>query len=310
MTGPLVFDRVSRWYGETVALGDVSFALSPGVTGLLGHNGAGKTTALALCAGWASPSQGTVRVLGHDPRRDPEVFRSLGVVPDRDATWGFLTPRGTVERLAAMRGVARPAEAADAALARVGLTDVAGRRVGGFSQGMRQRVKLAQALAHDPSVLLLDEPLNGLDPAQRRHLVDLVVALGAEGRTVLVSSHVLAEVERMADRVLVVVNGRLVAEGDPAGIRDRLTDRPRRVRVRTARGRELARLLLAVPAVTSVHLESDGVTVEADDARALSVALPGAARESGATLRGVEPVGEDLESVFGYLTSAARGVAR
>ncbi|MGH8869326.1 MAG: ABC transporter ATP-binding protein [Actinomycetes bacterium] len=310
MSASLVFDHVSRWYGDTVALGDVSFTLSPGITGLLGHNGAGKTTALAICAGWAAPSQGTVRVLGRDPRRDPAVFGELGVVPDRDATWGFLTARATVEKLASQRRVARPKQAATAALARVGLTENADRRVGGFSQGMRQRVKLAQALAHDPQVLLLDEPLNGLDPAQRRHLVDLIVTLGAEGRTVLVSSHVLAEVERMADRVLVVVNGRLVAEGDPAGIRDLLTDRPRSLRIRTPRGRELARRLLALPCVTSARVEADGLILETSDARALAAALPGAAREAAATLRRVEPVGEDLESVFTYLTSAARGAAR
>ena len=198
-------------------------------------------------------------------------------------------------------------------LDRVGLTDAADRRVGGFSKGMRQRVKLAQALVHDPQVLLLDEPLNGLDPAQRRADVDLLAALGREGRTVLVSSHVLSEVERMAQRVLVVVNGRLVAEGEPAGIRELLVDRPRTVRLEGERVLELAGLLLARGLVDSVRREGagrPGVLVQAPRAVALAEAVPRLARESGTTLRRVEGIGEDLESVFAHLVRAARGAGR
>ncbi|GAA4964543.1 ABC transporter ATP-binding protein [Kineococcus glutinatus] len=309
---------VSKWFGDTVALSDVSFALRPGVTGLLGHNGAGKSTVLSLLAGWARPSQGRVRVLGADPHGDLAVHRRLGVVPDGEGTWGYLTARQNVALLARQRGVRDPRAAAGAALERVGLSHAADRRVGGFSKGMRQRVKLAQALAHEPEVLLLDEPLNGLDPVQRRADVDLVRSLGAEGRTVLVSSHVLGEVERMADEVLVVVNGRLVAEGEPAGIRDLMTDRPRTVRLA---GREVAALagsLLAEGLVTSVRhdaaarpeAEGEAVVVETPAALALAARLPVVAAERGATLRRVEPVGDDLESVFAHLTAAARGVGR
>jgi len=303
-------DGVSKWYGDTVALSEVSFSLEPGVTGLLGHNGAGKSTALALLAGYIGTSQGTVRVLGKDPRTDPSVHEGLGVVPDAEGLWAFLSARQVVQMLASQRGVAEPGAAAASALDRVGLTAAADRKVAGFSKGMRQRVKLAQALAHEPSVLLLDEPLNGLDPAQRRLDVELVRDLGAEGRTVLVSSHLLSEVERMADRLLVVVNGRLVAEGTAAGIRDLMTDRPRSLRITVEQPRRLGGLLLAEGLVTSVVVDDVTLTVLTEQAVSLATRLPGLAREHGLLLRRVQPLGEDLESVFSALTSAARGVGR
>nr|WP_281372971.1 ABC transporter ATP-binding protein [Kineococcus aurantiacus] len=294
-------------------MSDVSVHVDAGVTGLLGHNGAGKSTALQLLAGATRPSQGTVRVLGRDPHQDPAVNAGLGVVADGEATWAHATARTQVEFLARQRRVRDHRAATAAVLERVGLTHAADRRVGGFSKGMRQRVKLAQALVHDPQVLLLDEPLNGLDPAQRRADLDLLAALGAEGRTVLVSSHVLSEVERMAARVLVVVNGRLVAEGEPAGIRELLVDRPRTVRLEGERVLDLAGRLLAEGLVESVRREGagrPGVLVEAPRAVALAEAVPRLAREAGATLRRVEGVGEDLESVFAHLVRAARGAGR
>lgn len=304
------FDRVSKWYGDTVALSDVSFTLAPGVTGLLGHNGAGKSTTLSLLAGFTSVSQGSVRVLGKDPRTDPSVHKGLGVVPDSEGLWSFLTARQTVQMLAAQRGVADAGAAAAAALERVGLTDAADRSVKGFSKGMRQRVKLAQALAHDPEVLVLDEPLNGLDPAQRRLDVELVRRLGSEGRTLLVSSHVLTEVERMADRLLVVVNGRLVAEGTGPGIRDLMTDRPRAVRIDADQPRRLGGLLLAEGLVNSVDLEDGVLVVQTMQALQLSTRLPGLAVGAGVLVRRIEPQGEDLESVFSALTASARGIGR
>ncbi|RZS90238.1 ABC-2 type transport system ATP-binding protein [Motilibacter rhizosphaerae] len=309
-SSPVEFSHVSKWYGDTVALSDVSFALRPGVTGLLGHNGAGKSTSLSLLAGYTGPSQGSVRVLGKDPRTDPSVHEQLGVVPDGDGLWPFLTARQTVEMLASQRRVKDPAAAAVTALERVGLTGSADRKVNGFSKGMRQRVKLAQALAHDPQVLILDEPLNGLDPAQRRADVELIRRLGGEGRTVLVSSHVLTEVERMADRLLVVVNGRLVAEGTGAGIRDLMTDRPRSIRIRTPAARELGGRLLAEGVVHGVEIEEDVLVVQTLQALALAGRLPRLARELDVLVHRVEPQGEDLESVFSALTSSARGVGR
>jgi ABC-2 type transport system ATP-binding protein len=311
MSAPaLEVDGVSKWFGNTVALSDVSFRSSPGVTGLLGHNGAGKSTLFDLLAGFSSPSQGSVRVLGLDPRQDPSVHERLGLVPDGDGLWPFLTAQQTVAFLARHRGVPDPGAAARQALSTVGLTTAADRKVVGFSKGMRQRVRLAQALAHDPEVLLLDEPLNGLDPAQRRADVELIRRLGEQGRTVLVSSHILGEVERMADRVLVVVNGRLVAEGTPEGVQQLVAQQARTVRVETDQPRRLGGLLLADASAESVALETDALVVHTRDGSRLAVRLPALARDAGAELRRVIPVGEDLESIFTRLTASARGTAR
>jgi ABC-2 type transport system ATP-binding protein len=299
----LTFEGVSKWYGDTVALAEVSFELAPGVTGLLGHNGAGKSTALALCAGFADPSTGTVRVLGCDPRRDPGVYRRIGIVHDRDGLWPFLTARELVELMAGLRDVADPAAAAAEALASVGLD--------GFSKGMRQRVKLAQALVHQPELLLLDEPLNGLDPVQRRHVVELIRRLGAEGRTVLVSSHVLHEVERMAPRVVVLVNGRLVAEGETGAIRDLIRDRPRTLRIAAGDSAQaLARELVGEGLASGVRIDTGVLVVETADVDALGRRLMPLARDLGVTLERVEPLGDDLESVYTYLTDHARGRGR
>ncbi len=306
----LSFEGVSRWYGDTVALADVTFRLGPGVTGLLGHNGAGKSTALKLCAGFTRPSSGTVRVLGTDLAESPEAYRRIGIAHDRDALWPFLTARAMVALCARLRGAADPDAAAARALREVGLEGAADRKVKGFSHGMRQRVKLAQALAHDPELLLLDEPLNGLDPAQRRGVVELIRRLGDEGRTVLVSSHVLHEVERMAPRVLVLVNGHLVARGGTAAIRALIADRPRSIRMEASQGRALARELVGAGLVESVRFDDGAIVVESADVDRLGRDLPRLARAVGARLRRVEPVGDDLESVYAYLHERARGVGR
>jgi len=311
VTDAIVVDGVARWFRDRVAVADVSFVAGPGVTGLLGHNGAGKTTMLRLLAGFTTPSRGTVRILGADPRREPEVYRRIGLVPDGDGLWPFLTAHQAVALLARLRGVADPAEAAHRALAIVGLDDVAGRRLQGFSKGMRQGVKLAQALVHDPDVLLLDEPLNGLDPARRRAFVELVQRLGAGGKTVIVSSHVLHEVERMAPRVVVLVNGRLVAEGETASIRALIADRPRSVRIEAGTGtRELAQALLGAGLADAVRLGDDGALLETGDPDALARGLPVIAREKAITVARIQPVGDDLESVYAYLHARARGAAR
>jgi len=310
VTAALQVDGVSKWFGDTVALSDVSFSSRPGVTGLLGHNGAGKSTLFDLLAGFSSPSQGTVRVLGLDPRTEPLVHSRLGLVPDGDGLWPFLTAQQVVSFLARNRGVRDYEGAARSALRTVGMEAAADRRVAGYSKGMRQRVRLAQALVHDPEVLLLDEPLNGLDPAQRRADVDLVRRLGSQGRTVLVSSHILAEVERMADRVLVVVNGRLVAEGTPTGVQELLAQSARTVRVETDGARRLGGLLLAEDCVDGIELGEDGLVVQTSDGAQLALRLPQLARDAGLQLRRVVPIGEDLESVFTRLTASARGAGR
>jgi ABC-2 type transport system ATP-binding protein len=307
----VVLEGASKWYGTTVALSEVGFALGAGVTGLLGKNGAGKSTALKLLAGFATPDRGTVRVLGADPRLDHSVHRRLGVLPDRDGLWPFMSPLRLVSTLARLRGVEDAEAAARRALHEVDFDPDDSRPVRVLSKGNRQRVKLAQALAHDPEVLLLDEPLNGLDPQQRRHVVELVRSLGESGRTVLVSSHVLHEVERMAPRVVVLVNGRLVAEGTTEAIRDLLAERPRTIRVEAARGAgALAQALIGDELVGSVRLDDGALTIETPDAERFARRLPAHAQSIGATLRRVEPIGEDLESVYEYLEARARGSRR
>ncbi len=310
MTALLEFERVSKWFRDTVAVGDVSFAIEPGVTGLLGHNGAGKSTAIRLAAGLARPDEGSVRILGEDPRRSGAARAALGLVPDGDGVWPGLTARGFVQACARLRGVDDARGAALDALRAVDLVDVADRDVKGFSQGMRQRVKIAQALVHRPRVLILDEPLNGLDPGQRESVIALLHRLGAEGTAIVFSSHVLGEVERIADRVLVLVNGRLVAEGAPPALRALMEERPRRVRVQTDRPRDLAGGLAGLDGVQQVEIDDDALLVETSRPDELALRLPTLARDAGADLAAVEPTDEDLESVYGYLTERARGVRR
>ncbi|MGH9276565.1 MAG: ABC transporter ATP-binding protein [Acidimicrobiales bacterium] len=288
---------VSAWFGQKVALSDLSCSFGPGVTGLLGPNGAGKTTLMRLLSGLLPPSRGRVFVAGGDPRRDTAIRKVLALVPEDEAVPGALTARQLVRYRADLFGVADRA-APDQAIAAVGLTDVADRVLAGFSKGMRQRAKVAAALVTGPAVLILDEPLNGADPVQRAALIELFRILGQQGRTVLVSSHVLHEVERLADRIVVLVNGRLAAAGDRRAIREAMVDRPRRVLVRATSLRELGAALVASDAVTGVNLDSDALTVTTRRAGDLALLLPRVARDVGARLREVRPLDESLESIF------------
>jgi ABC-2 type transport system ATP-binding protein len=298
----IVAESVSKWFGALVAVSDVSFDVGPGVTALLGPNGAGKSTMFRMLCGLARPSRGTVRVLDRNPRSDPGAARLVGLVPQQESVFEPLTARAFVSLSARLQGVPGPDAAAAAALATVGLDPSDSRRLPTYSKGMRQRVKVAQALVHDPPVLVLDEPLTGLDPRQRADMVALFRRLGAEGRCVLVSSHVLDEVERLGSRILVMSRGRLAAAGDFHELRALMDDRPLRVRVRTDRPRELAAALVEAGTAVGVRL-SDGEVLEVDttDARALSRALAPTARERGASLLEVRPLDADLEGVFRYV---------
>ena len=288
---------LSVWFGPKVALSELSRSFGPGVTGLLGPNGAGKTTLMRAITGLLGPNAGTVRVLGRDPRRHRDVHRSLALVPEDEAVPAGLTARQLVRYVADLHGV-RDRTAADRSLDAVGLLDVADRKVGGFSKGMRQRTKVAAALVKEPSVLVLDEPLNGADPVQRAHLIALFRALGEQGRTVIVSSHVLHEVERLAGRQIVVLRGRLAAAGDHRAIRDAMADRPRRILVRTPKARSLAAALLELDVVSAVTIDGAGLVVASDRAGDVAVALPELARRVGARLEEVRPLDDSLESMF------------
>jgi ABC-2 type transport system ATP-binding protein len=294
-------DHVSRWYGNVVAVNDVSFALGPGVTGLLGPNGAGKTTLLHLLAGLLAPSAGTVRVAGRPTFGDPSIYRLVGLVPEREAVPGYLTGREFVRLNADLQGVADPRAAADRAIGTVELGDVADRPIGTYSKGMRQRIKLASALVHEPHVLLLDEPFNGMDPRQRLHMMDLLRRMAAEGRAILFSSHILEEVERLAEAVLVVYAGRLAASGDFRSIRRLMTDRPHRFTIRSSDDRGLAAALLAHPAVFGLELLDGRLAVQASDLTGFARGLAPIARSAGIRLHELTATDDTLESVFSYL---------
>jgi len=300
-SAPVELTDVSRWYGNVVAVNEVSFRLEPGVTGLLGPNGAGKSTLLHLMAGLLAPSAGSVRISGRPAFGDPHVYRVIGLVPEREAVYPFLTGREFVEANAKLQGLPDPAAAARRAIAEVDLTDAQDRPLGGYSKGMRQRAKVAAAFVHDPPILLLDEPFNGMDPRQRLHTMAFLRRLAEEGRTILFSSHILEEVERVADRVLVVIAGRLAASGDFRAIRRLMTDRPHTFTLRSSNDRRLAAELLEEPAVTGVSIEDGLLVAQAADYGAFSRAVAERARQAQVTLYEVLPTDESLESVFSYL---------
>jgi ABC-2 type transport system ATP-binding protein len=293
----VVVSGLSVWFGPKVAVTELACSFGPGVTGLLGPNGAGKTTLMRALVGLLPPNRGTVSVNGRDPRTDREVQKEITLVPEDDAVPGALTARQLVQYSASLHGV-RDRNGPEQCLSTVGLLDVADRRVSGFSKGMRQRAKIAAALVTGPTVMVLDEPLNGADPVQRNALIDLFHALGDQGRTVIISSHVLHEVQRLAERQLVMIRGRLAAAGSHRAIRDALADRPRSVLVRTSEPRRLAGDLMASEAVQGVTVDGDSVVISSTHAGELAELLPVAARDAGARLREVRPLDDSLESVF------------
>lgn len=301
----IVVDRVSQWFGNVVAVSDVSFDVPPGVTGLIGPNGAGKSTLLRAITGMQHPSSGEVRVLGGVPRTQPELYRRIGVMTEHEAVWDMLTAREFVAVSARLHRVQDVSLAVTNALKTVDMLEAADRRLSKFSRGMRQRTRLAAALVHDPEVLILDEPMSGIDPVQRDVLSDVLKAYGDQGRTVLVSSHILEEVERIADSVHVIVGGKLAASGRPSLIRLRLNERPMMIRVRSDDPRRLGGALLQTDSVESIHVVSnDELRVATRDLTMLQRALPRAARDLGVRLTWIEPLDDSLDSVFAYLTDA------
>jgi ABC-2 type transport system ATP-binding protein len=293
--------EVSKWFGQKVAVSDVSCSFGPGLTGLLGPNGAGKTTLLRMLTGLILPSQGQVLVKGQKPRSNVERYREIGFVPEESAIYNTLTGEEYVMFAAQLSGVANPVQEARRAIETVGLTTDKDRAVGGFSKGMRQRAKVAAALVHDPEILVLDEPLNGTDPVQRAHLISLFRDLANQGSTVIVSSHVLQEVERMTDRVIAIVDGKLAAAGDISAIRHAMSDIPYRVLIECDSSRRLGAALLDNERVFSVTIAGNRIHVETSDLGGLGSMISGLARDLDIRLSRFAPEDESLESVFRYL---------
>ncbi|MFD0342816.1 ABC transporter ATP-binding protein [Streptomyces sp. NPDC127117] len=297
-------EHTSRWFGNVVAVNDVSMTVGPGVTGLLGPNGAGKSTLINMMAGFLAPSTGTVTLDGRPIWRNEAVYREIGIVPEREAMYDFLTGREFVVANAELQGLG-DAEA-QRALATVEMEYAQDRKISTYSKGMRQRVKMASALVHEPSALLLDEPFNGMDPRQRMQLMELLRQMGAQGRTVLFSSHILEEVEQLASHIEVIVAGRHAASGDFRKIRRLMTDRPHRYLVRSSDDRALAAALIADPSTAGIEVDrgEQALLIQAVDFGRFTELLPRVAREHGIRLLTVSPSDESLESVFSYLVAA------
>ena len=298
---PIEVDRVSKWYGSVVAVNETTFQVRPGVTGLLGPNGAGKTTLLGMMCGLITPSLGSVRVLGQAVRDNPDLYRRVGVMREHDALYPFMTGREFVRMAARLQGLPNVDEAAEKAISAANLLPAQDRPTGTYSRGMRQRIRMAAAVVHDPEVLLLDEPLNGTDPRQRVEFAEYIGRLAAEGRTVIISSHILEEVEALADRILLVVSGKLAAAGNFHAIREKLDQRPFHVRIVASRLREMASALVGLDAVDSVSLSDKGIEALTRDVAHLQREAPRLARDLGIRLYRIEPLDDSLESVFSYV---------
>ena len=300
-----MLDRVSRWYGPVIALNDVTLNLTPGVTGLLGPNGAGKSTLLKLVTGQIRPSQGQVRVFSQPVFANPRVLARLGTCPESEPLFEYRSGESHVEFLLRLGGFS----AADArrrtadALDRVGLTDARKRHVATYSKGMRQRVRMAQAIAHDPDLIVLDEPLTGLDPVGRREMIDLIRDLAVQGRTIVLSGHVLHEVEMMTRRIVLIHRGQVLAEGTLQDIRLALDRRPHHVRVATTEPRMLARELLEQQGVVSFHLGDGYADFEVKEPGPFFGCLQDLAAEQKLPIEHYETTDDNLQAIFDYLVA-------
>ncbi len=295
-------NHVSKWYGSVVAVNDVSLEVRPGITGLLGPNGAGKTTLLHMIAGLAKPSEGDITVMGEPVRGNHRLYRRMGVMSEHEAVYNVFTGRQLVEFSAKMYGLSDVEGAAREAIRRVNLESAQDRLLGTYSRGMRQRMRLAASIVHDPDIIVLDEPLNGTDPRQRIEFQELMKQMGEQGRTIIVSSHILEEIETLADTILLVVSGKLAASGDYRAIREKLDERPFRIRIRCDDARKLGSELLKLDAVDSIEvLDEWSLLALSRNVTVLQTSVAVLAREAGVRLRQVEPLDESLESVFSYV---------
>jgi len=297
-------DHLSKWYGQVIGINDVTVAVPRGVTGLLGPNGAGKSTFMKLMTGQLKPSKGSIRVLGEPVWHNPGVFSRIGLCPDQDAFYERMTG---VEWLTALvrlngHGEQQAKDAAHRALETVDLVDAGGKKIGAYSKGMRQRVKLAQAIVHDPEVLILDEPLAGMDPIGRRRTIRLIKEWVHQGKSILVSSHILHEIEAMTSSILLINNGRILAEGDVHQIRELIDEHPHTVYVKGNDPRRLARAFLDAEDVISLRLEEQAVVVQTARPDAFYTRLTdlAASGEAGVVSEVTSP-DDNLQAVFQYL---------
>jgi len=298
---------LTKLYGVVIGVNDVTLDLPPGVRGLLGPNGAGKSTFLKLITGQLRPTEGEVRVFGEVPWNNPGLFRRIGFCPEQDAFYDFLTGLEFVTALARMGGLpaGEARRRAEETLRRVGAADYMNRKIGGYSKGMRQRTKVAQALVHDPALFILDEPLTGTDPIGRHDLIELVKRLGAEGKSILISSHVLHEVQAMTEEFLLIYGGRVLASGNVHEIRGLMNEYPHRITLRCENGRALAHVLLRDLPVSGVELDEAAgtVAVHTRDPQGFYAGLPDVALRAGARIREVLSQDDNLDAVFRYLVT-------
>lgn len=299
-------NRASRWHGRVIGLNDVSFQVDNGLTALLGPNGAGKSTLFKLVTGQIRPTTGTVKVMGMDPFGNPAVMRKLGYCPEIDNFYEEMTGREFVTLLGSMAGIqgSKLKDRVAEVIEQVGMTDRCDRKLGGYSKGMRQRIKIAQAIVHDPQVILLDEPLNGLDPIGRRDVVDLMKTWATAGKCVLVSSHILYEVEQITEQILVIYRGRVLAEGDIHSLRDLIAEHPHHIRLHVDRPRPLAAALIGLPSVLGARVLSERshlIEVETSQPGAFYDALSEIVINDGYVLESFTSPDNNLESVFRYL---------
>jgi ABC-2 type transport system ATP-binding protein len=296
--------HLSKWYGQVIGVNDISVSVPPGVTGLLGPNGAGKSTFMKLMTGQLKPSKGAIRVLGEPVWGNPGIFTRVGLCPDHDSFYERMTGEDWLSALVRFNGYDDRAarEAAHRALETVDLVEAGAKKIGSYSKGMRQRVKLAQAIIHDPDMLILDEPLSGMDPIGRRRTIRLIREWGRDGRSVLVSSHILHEIEAMTPSILLINNGRILAEGDVHQIRELIDEHPHTVYVKGEHPRQLARAFLAEDDVISLKFEEEAVVVQTAKPDAFYTRLTdlAASGEVGAISEVTSP-DDNLQAVFKYL---------
>lgn len=301
-------ERASRWYGQVIGINDMTCQIPAGITALLGPNGAGKSTLLKLATGQLRPTTGRVRVLGQNPFANTKVYRRLGYCPEIESGYEEMTGRGFVSLMASLSGL--PAreqpERVERAIGSVGMSASAERKIGGYSKGMRQRIKIAQAIVHDPDILILDEPLNGLDPVGRREISALLHELASRGKCIVVSSHILHEVEQMTSSILLLNHGRLLAQGDIYHIRSLIDAHPHRIAITAKPARELARRLIDLPYVLSVEFDgpdSPNMEIQTSSPEAFYTHLPNVILETGCVVSRFGSEDNNLDAVFKYLVN-------